>query len=216
MKKLLILLLVFVNLFAFAQEKQSDKKAEQILKRVSNKYKAYKSVKATFVITIEKPQEKNSDEQQGTIYLKGKKYKLQIAGQDVVSDGITRWTYVKDANEIQIDNQKTDENAITPSNVFTMYEKGFLFKFIGEEKQNGMVYQLIELVPIDPKKKNITKVKLKINKKDNFIANAKIFDRNGTIQTINVDKFTPNTIKDDSIFTFNAKEYPGAEVIDLR
>jgi len=79
-----------------------------------------------------------------------------------------------------------------------------------------MVYQLIELVPVDPKKKNLTKVKLKINKKDDFIANAKIFDRNGTIQTINVDKFIPNTIKDDNIFTFNAKEYPGAEVIDLR
>ena len=216
MKKVLIFLLVSLNLVAFAQDKQTDKKAEQILKRVSNKYKAYKSVKATFVITIEKPQDNNSEAQQGTIYLKGKKYKLQIAGQDVISDGMTRWTYVKDANEIQIDHQKTDENAITPTNVFTMYEKGFLFKFTGEEKQNGMVYQLVELVPVDPKKKNITKVKLKINKKDDFIANAKIFDRNGTVQTINVDKFTPNAIKDDNIFTFNAKDYPGAEVIDLR
>ena len=216
MKKVLIFLLVSLNLVAFAQDKQTDKKAEQILKRVSNKYKAYKSVKATFVITIEKPQDNNSEAQQGTIYLKGKKYKLQIAGQDVISDGVTRWTYVKDANEIQIDHQKTDENAITPTNVFTMYEKGFLFRFTGEEKQNGMVYQLVELVPVDPKKKNITKVKLKINKKDDFIANAKIFDRSGTVQTINVDKFTPNVIKDDAIFTFNAKDYPGAEVIDLR
>jgi outer membrane lipoprotein-sorting protein len=216
MKKLLILMLLFTNVFAFAQEKQTDKKAQQILKRVSNKYKAFKSVKATFAITVEKPQEKNIEAQKGTIYLKGKKYKLQIAGQDVISDGVTRWTYLKDANEIQIDNQKTDENAITPANVFTLYEKGFFSKFTGEEKVNGKVYQLIELVPIDPKKKNITKVKLKINKKDDFIANAKIFDRNGSTQTINVDQFTPNSIKDDAIFTFNSKEYPGAEVVDLR
>jgi len=216
MKKFLILILLFTNVFAFAQDKQTDKKAQQILKRVSNKYKAFKSVKATFSITLEKPQDKNSESQKGTIYLKGKKYKLQLAGQDVVSDGVTRWTFVKDANEIQIDNQKTDENAITPANVFTMYEKGFLSKYTGEEKLNGKVYQLLELVPIDPKKKNITKVKLKINKKDDFIANAKIFDRNGSTQTINVDQFTPNSIKDDSIFTFNTKSYPGAEVVDLR
>ena len=204
------------SILAIAQDKQVDKKAQQILKKLSNKYKAFKSVKATFIITIEKAQDKNSEVQQGTIYLKGKKYKLEIAGQDVISDGVTRWTYVKDANEIQIDHQKTDENAITPTNVFTMYEKGFLFKFTGEEKQKGMVYQLVELIPVDPKKKNITKVKLKINKKDNFIANAKIFDRNGSIQTINVDKFSPNVIKSDSIFSFNAKNFPGAEVIDLR
>ena len=57
------------------------------------------------------------------MYIKGDKYRLEFAGQDVISDGKTRWTYVKDANEIQIDNQRKDENAITPTNIFTLYEK---------------------------------------------------------------------------------------------
>jgi outer membrane lipoprotein carrier protein len=216
MKRILIFLMMALSGLVIAQDKQADKKAQQILKKISNKYKAYKSVKATFVVTIEKPQEKNSQVQQGTIYLKGKKYKLQIAGQEVISDGVTRWTYVKDANEIQIDHQKTDENAITPTNIFTMYEKGFLSKYTGEEKESNIVYQLVELVPADPKKKNITKVKLKINKKDDFISNAKIYDRNGTVQTINVEKFSPNAVKNDSLFVFNPKDYPGAEIVDLR
>jgi len=216
MKRILILFLMTCSAWALAQDGQTDQKAKQILKRLSNKYKGYKSVKATFIISIEKPQDKNAEVQQGTIYLKDKKYKLEIAGQDVISDGVTRWTYVRDANEIQIDRQRNDDGAITPTNVFTMYEKGFLFKFTGEEKQNGMVYQLVELVPVDPKKKNITKVKLKINKKEEYIANAKIYDRNGTIQTINVSKFAPNSVSNDSIFSFNAKNYPGAEVVDLR
>ena len=204
------------SVLALAQTQQVDKKAQQILKKLSNKYKSYKSVKATFSILIEKPQDKNSETQQGTIYLKGKKYKLEIAGQEVISDGVTRWTYVKDANEIQIDHQKTDENAITPTNVFTMYEKGFNFKYAGEEKDKNVVYQLVELAPVDPKKKNLTKVKLKINKKDNYLAQAKIFDRNGMTQTITVNKFSPNVLKNDSLFMFNPKNYPGAEVVDLR
>lgn len=216
MKKIVTFILLLSSVFCFAQTQQTDKKAQQILKGVSKKYKSYKSVKATFIITIEDSKNKSSDVQKGTIYLKGNKYKLEIAGQEVVSDGKTRWTFVKDANEVQIDNQKTDENAITPTNVFTMYEKGFLFKFIGEETQSGIAYQLIELAPVDPKKKNITKVKLRINKKDNFIASAKIFDKNGGIQTISVDKLIPNSIKDDAIFSFNQKNYPGAEIIDLR
>ena len=199
-----------------AQVEQTDKKAQEILKGVSNKYKSFKSVKATFVIEIENTKDNSKDTQKGTIYLKGNKYKLEIASQDVISDGKTRWTYVKDANEIQIDNQKTDENSISPSTIFTMYEKGWLFKFTGEQKENGMVYQLVELVPVEPKKKNIYKVKLTINKNDNFISTAKMFDKNGSIQTISVEKLTPDIINDDTLFNFSAARYPGAEVVDLR
>ena len=218
-KKIVFALFLLIGLNAIAQTaqvEQTEKKAQEILKGVSTKYKSFKSVKATFVISIENTKDKSKEEQKGTIYLKGNKYKLEIASQDVISDGKTRWTYVKDANEVQIDNQKTDENTISPSNIFTMYEKGWLFKFIGEQKEKGMVYQLVELVPVEPKKKNIYKVKLTINKNDKFISTAKIFDKNGSIQTISVEKLTPDVIVDDSPFTFTASKYPGAEIVDLR
>lgn len=218
--KIAVLLFTLVSLFSFAQTPgpgtKQDKKAEDILKGVTNKYNSFRSVKATFVITMENPKDNSKDIQKGTICLKGNKYKLEVAGQDVVSDGKTRWTYVKDANEVQIDNLKTDENTITPASIFTMYEKGFLFKFIGEQNEKGMTYQLVELVPLDPKKKNFFKVKLSINKNDKFITSAKLFDKNGTIQTIAVDKLSPDACDDDSIYSFNASKYPGAEVIDLR
>src|SRR5204863_6839031 len=137
--------------YTFAQSTiaNQDKKAEDILKGVTTKYKSFKSVKATFAITMENPKDNSKDIQKGTICLKGNKYKLEVAGQDVISDGKTRWTYVKDANEIQIDNQKNDENTITPAGIFTMYEKGFLFKFTGEQTEKGMTYQLVELIPVD-------------------------------------------------------------------
>jgi outer membrane lipoprotein carrier protein len=211
-------ILLLTALFAFAQNTapQADKKAADILKGVSTKYRSYKSVRATFKITMENPADKSKDVQSGTICLKGNKYKLEVAGQDIVTDGKTRWTFVKDANEVQIDNQKTDENAITPSNIFTMYEKGWLFKFTGEQTEKGMMYQLVELIPVDPKKKNIFKVKLTINKNDKFITSAKLFDKNGTIQTIAVDKLIPDGCDDDALYSFNTSKYPGAEIIDLR
>jgi outer membrane lipoprotein carrier protein len=216
--RVLFILFAFFCASSFAQSPgtKQDKKAEDILKGVTTKYKSFKSVKATFVITIENPKDNSKDSQNGTICLKGNKYKLEVAGQDIVSDGKTRWTYVKDANEVQIDNLKTDENSITPATIFTMYEKGFLFKFVGEQNEKGMTYQLVELVPVDPKKKNFFKVKLSINKNDKFITSAKLFDKNGSIQTIAVEKLTPDACDDDSIYSFNAAKYPGAEVIDLR
>ena len=211
--KIILVLLLFVSASIFGQ---ADKKAQQILDGVSSKYKSYKSLKATFTILAENGKDKKTDVQKGTIYLKGSAYRLEIAGQDVISDGKTRWTFLKDANEIQIDNLKIDENSITPSNIFTMYEKGWNSKFAGEVQNGAVNYQLIELIPIDAKSKNVFKVKLTINKLEKFISSVQIFDKNGNIQTITVDKFSPDAISDESLFSFNATKYPGAEVIDLR
>ena len=64
---------------------QTDQKAQNTLKAVSEKYKSLKSIKALFTITIENGKDKSKEVQKGTLYLKGSKYKLEIAGQDILS-----------------------------------------------------------------------------------------------------------------------------------
>jgi outer membrane lipoprotein-sorting protein len=209
-------LLVLFSVFSFCCSAQSDSKSQEILKGVSAKFKTYKSLKASFTVAIENPKDKSKDVQKGTLFLKGNKYKLEVAGQEVISDGKTRWTFVKDANEVQIDNQRMDENSISPTNIFTIYEKGWISKFTGEQKDNNTTYQLIELVPAEPKNKNVFKIKLSINKADKTIASAKLLDKNGNIQTITVDKTVADGAGDEAIYVFNAAKYPGSEVVDLR
>lgn len=216
LKILAFLLFVLGSFNGFSQAPPADKKAQEILNGVSSRYKSYKSVKSSFTITVENPKDKSKTTEKGTLYIKGSKYKLEIAGQEVISDGKTRWTFVKDANEVQIDNQRIDENTITPTTIFTMYEKGWQSRYMGEKKQGALTVHEIELVPNDPKKKNIFKVKLTINKNDKSIVSAKMFDKNGSIQTITVDKFLPDGAADDSIFIYSAAKYPGADVVDLR
>lgn len=213
---ILSVLFVFNAITLFGQAPVQDKKAQEVLNSVSSRYKSYKSVKANFTITVENPKDKSKTTEKGTLYIKGAKYKLDIAGQEVISDGKTRWTFVKDANEVQIDNQRTDDNTITPTSIFTMYEKGWQSRYMGEKKSGTMTVHEIELVPTDPKKKNIFKVKLTINKADKSILVARMFDKNGSIQTITVDKFIPEGAADEATFTYTASKYPGAEVVDLR
>jgi outer membrane lipoprotein-sorting protein len=209
-------LLILLVLASFTAYSQTDKLAQDILNTLSSKYKSYKSIKANFTIVIEDQHDKSKQEQIGTLCLKGNKYKLQIAGQDIISDGKTRWTYVKDANEIQIDNQKKDENSITPTNIFTIYEKGWQSKYTGEKQTRNITYQSIELVPSEGKSKNVFKVKLSVDKSQKTISSAVIYDKNGSIQTISVNKFIPDGANDDSIYIFNSSNYPGSEVVDLR
>ena len=79
-----------------------------------------------------------------------------------------------------------------------------------------ITYSQIELVPSEGKNKNIFKIKLSINKAEKTIASAKMMDKNGGTQTINVEKISPDGASDDNIFVFNKTKYPDAEIIDLR
>ncbi len=194
---------------------QNDPKATQILNGVSAKYKSYSAVKADFTIKVENSQSKTSDTQTGTLYLKGNKYKVTLKNQEVVSDNKTVWTFIKDANEVQVNDYEPDENSITPSQIFTIYEKDFLYIFSEEKTVNGKVYQYIELTPLD-KSKPYFKIRLGIDKTAKTVQNAIVFDKNGNRYTYEIKTFTPNPTIADTFFTFDEKAHPGVEVVDLR
>jgi len=208
----IICLAMFVQLAAFAQ---SDKKAQEILKAVSAKYKAMKSMKADFAYTLENPAAKIKETQSGSILLAGNKYRLKIAGQEVVSDGKVTWTYVKESNEVQINVVDPDAEGIKPAEIFTMYEKGYLYRFVDEKNVNGKIQQNLELTPTD-KSKEIFKVKLSIDKATKQIVRSVIYNKDGNRYTYSVKAFTPNPAVTASSFTFDTKKYPGIEVVDLR
>ena len=189
-----------------------DEKAKKILDEVSAKTKSYSTIKADFTWIIEK-KDKSKDTQKGKIQIKGAKYKLEIPGHIIYCDGNTIWDYIKDINEAQIkDVEEDDEDAITPSNIFTIYEKGFKYKFDKEDANN----QYINLFPSNPDKKKYHTIKLTIDKKKKQITSVKVMMKDGTTQTYTISSFEANTAIPDSTFTFNKSEHPGVTVEDLR
>ena len=209
------LLLGLILCVSFISRAQQDPKATQILNGVSAKYKSFTSVKADFSIKIENGQNKTTDTQTGTLYVKGNKYKVNLKNQEVTSDNNTVWTYIKEANEVQVNTYEPDENSITPSQIFTIYEKNFIYAFIEEKTVNGKVLQFIELTPND-KSKPYFKIRLGIDKAAKTVQNAVVFDKNGNRYTYEIKTFTPNPALTDSFFTFDTKAHPGVEVVDLR
>ena len=215
MRTILILTALFFWCAAFSQTQKNDPKATQILEGVSAKYKSYKSVQAEFTIKVESGQNKTSDVQSGTLYVKGPKYKVSLKNQEITSDNSTVWTFIKDANEVQVNNYEPDENTITPSQIFTIYEKDFLYAFIEEKTVGGKVLQYIELTPHD-KSRPYFKIRLAIDKNAKTIHSAVVFDKNGNRYTYEIKSFTPNPNLADTFFVFDTKAHPGVEVVDLR
>ncbi len=205
-----LLLVVFNTAFS-----QTDPKADEVLKAVSAKYKSYKTLSATFKLVIDNEKEKTKDNQAGKITIKENKYKLEMEGQEVISDGKTIWTFLKEENEVQINDATSKKDAISPSSIFTIYEKGFRTKYIGEKAEAGKTLQQIELVPEDAKKPYF-KIQLFINKADKYVTSARVLNRNGINLYYSVDKFSPDAPAEDALFTFDKSKHPGVEVVDLR
>lgn len=195
---------------------QSDPKAKAVLDNVSKKFKSLKSVIANFILKIEGANNSLTDSKKGAVYLKGAKYKVVMGDQEIISDNKTSWTYAKDVNEVTINNVDQSGNAMTPAKIFTnFYDKDFLYRLNGETTEKGKVLQNIELTPTD-KSKTFFKVLVDVDKKSQTLARMKVFEKNGNRYTYEISSFTPNGAVTDDMFTFDAKKYPGVEVVDLR
>jgi len=195
---------------------QRDAGADRILRQVSAKYRSYKSLTADFQLVIENKKEKSKTTEAGKIVIKGNMYKLELRDQEIVSDGKSIWTFLKEVNEVQINAaEPADDDAISPTRIFTIYESGFKTRFTGDKKIKGVTVQQIELVPEDTKKPYF-KIQLSINKEKHYIVSAVIFNKDGTTLTYSVDKFNPDLPAPDNLFSFDTTKHPGVEVVDLR
>ena len=66
-----------------------DATANRILNNVSRTYQTYKSIKAGFTIDIKNTQNNSTIKQVGTLYLKGKKFRIKLTDQEIYCDGNT-------------------------------------------------------------------------------------------------------------------------------
>ncbi|HWW40445.1 outer membrane lipoprotein carrier protein LolA [Pedobacter sp.] len=217
MRKITVLLFMLIAGIYIPGQAQPEAKAKSILAEVSKKYRSYDVVKAEFVFTIDNPEAKVKESQKGTLYVKANanKYKMSMDDKDLISDGKSQWSYLKADKEVQVSNVDNGSDALNPARIFTMYEKGFKSIYTGESKSAGKVYQMVDLAPNDIKKPYF-KVRLSIDKIAKQISGVVIFDKNGNKYTYNVKSFVPNVKVPESTFIFDAKKYPGVELVDLR
>ena len=211
--------LVPLSFIVYAQPKgygQNDPEAKKVLDAASAKVKGYKSLKAGFTFKLESANGKTNETKKGIMLMKGAKYRVSFAGQEIFCDGTNTWTYDKRANEVQVSKLDNSSTTITPQKLFTdFYDKDFLYKLNADIKLNGKATQEIEMTPYD-KNKPFFKVLLWVDKTSKTISGTKVLNKDGNRYSITVNSSTTNAAVKDADFVFDAKKYPGVEVIDLR
>lgn len=218
MKRFYTILILLIGVFTIKSQAQTanDPEAKKILDGVSTKFKTFKTVKATFTYKVENAAGKALSSKNGSVFMKGTKYRVNIVGQEIFSDGVNVWTYDKAANEVTITKLDNSSNALTPQKLFTnFYDKDFLYKLNGEKKQGAKTLQEIEMTPTD-KSKPFHKVYVYVDKTGKTLSSTKVMEKSGNRYSYTVNTLTPNGTMDDKQFVFDAKKYPGVEVVDLR
>jgi outer membrane lipoprotein carrier protein len=215
MKKILsgVLVLFISANTVFGQT--SDANAVKLLKAVGQKYSAYKTMQMDISLTIENQDAKSKETKTGKVSSKGNMFKAEMGNQTIISDGKTLWTYLKDVNEVQINNFEQGQDIMTPNDIFKIAEKDYLAYMGDKITENGKSLQIIELTPKN-KTLSFSKIKMYIDVSDNSVKRGVVYDKNAIHYTYSISNLKTNMELSDTTFKFDKSKYPGVEVIDLR
>ena len=196
------------------QENMNDPKAKEVLDKVSTTFKNSPGIHAKFSQTTEAPGAKPSVKT-GEVFIKGDMYRIQFSDQIIYCDLKAVWTFLKEDNEVQINDYEPSSDDITPSSIFNIYQNDFFYLKQADETVGSVICHVVDLTPKD-KTRPYYKVRLWVDKTTNIAKRVKIFDKNG-YRYIYTITYTDNKIKlDDTYFRFNKADYPGVRVEDLR
>lgn len=217
MKRKLVLVVGFL-VTALSAFSQSDAKAKEILDEVSAKTKTFKTMSADFVFSMVNEEMDINEQNEGSIKVKGQRYVVLLpgVGVEVYSDGNTVWNYMKDGNQVTITNvDDSGSELMDPTSIFSIYERGFRSKFIGEKNEDGKTLYQIELYP-DSDEYQVEKIELFIDKTNMMLEKATLFGTDDNLYAILVKKMETNQDFPDAIFVFDKSKHGDVEEIDLR
>lgn len=198
MKK--ICFLIAATLISAATYAQS---AKSVLDKAAANITVKEGVKANFKMTG------SMGNTSGSILIKGRKFHATTPAATIWFDGKTQWTYMKKNDEVNVSNPTEAQlQAINPYNFINLYKKGYDCTL----NQSGKDY--VVHLTASTSKNHIKEMFVTIDKKSYHPTQVKLLT--GKKWTIfDITDLKKQSVS-DSQFHFNAKDFPQAEIIDLR
>jgi len=195
----------------------SDPQAIKMLQQIGSQYDNNKVHKIDFSLDIELPgQAKES--QKGELIQDKDKFILDMEGRKIISDSETVWMYLKELNEVQINDADFEDAGefSTPSDIFNLHtSKDFVFVISSSFQEQGIAVTQIEAKPLD-KDSDYSKMRLTVQDEGLEVGRLKIFYKDGSRFTMNILSHDANYKLGPHGFIFDATKYPDVHIEDLR
>ncbi|MCD8317859.1 MAG: hypothetical protein LUC45_02945 [Paraprevotella sp.] len=213
MKK--IILLAALGLTYGMAQAQISPDAKTVLDATAAHFTQNGGVKATFKAdNFVKGKMQGSAE--GTMLIQGEKFQMTTPDMITWYDGQTQWSYVKANEEVNVSTPTPKEQqSMNPYAVVNLYKEGYGYQ-LKETTLRGKADYEVTLTAKDKKKEPHTII-INIDRSSYEPMCIRIQQRDkGQWTRISVQHFQAGQTFSASDFKFNPKDYPKAEVIDLR
>ena len=202
MKKLFLLLLAclsFSGIFA-----QTGKQARAVLDKTANVLSSKGGASAHFVLSNKKLGTVNGD-----ISIKGNKFQAKTPQAIVWFNGKTQWTYLKHTEEVNVTTPtQAQQMMMNPYTFINIYKTGYSMT----SSAVGGKYE-VHLMAQD-KKRSIQELYITIDK-NSFVPLSVKMRQHAAWTSISISNFKRQTLS-DKVFVFKSKDFPQAEIVDLR
>ena len=150
---------------------------------------------------------------EGVLYQGGKNYRLELKDYHIISNGATRWVYLKGPNEVNIYNESQAQDWISPQDFLLLHKSNELVFTLLPNKPDGT--SVIEVNPLKGKFDEYSKFTVGIKNGSLNYINALSSD--GSRQELTITAVTnPSSLDANKLFTFHPETYPGVYIEDLR
>lgn len=203
MKKLFLIILI-AALHSIGATAQNATLARKVLDKTAAVVANKKGASAQFKVSGGK-----MGSAHGTIAIKGNMFQATTASASVWYNGKTQWTYLKSTNEVNISTPNAAQRVrMNPYAFATLYKNGYQMG-VTKSGANYVVH-----LTAQSSKSAVKEIYLTVNSKTYVPSTVKMKEGN-TWTTISISKFASKNLP-ASMFSFRAKDFPTAEVVDLR
>ena len=183
--------------------------ARQFLEQTERALSAPDGLQATFRV---RAAEQTAD---GTIWLRGEKFVLETEGAKTWFDGKSQWSYLDSSNEVNLSEPTAEElQAIQPYAWISLYKQDYRLKM--GEATHFLGKPIQEVVMTGTKGQDLLCMVLYLDEKTHLPLRISMAQRGGAVTVVTIRSYQMGRHWPDSFFTFDASQYPDAELIDLR
>lgn len=210
-----IIISIWIALLTLPVFAQQQMQAKVVLDKTAATFEKAGGIRAEFNVTVFN-KSRMGGQSAGVIELKGEKFVLKTDDGITWFDGKTQWSYLRSSDEVNISNLTgTELQGLNPYALLQIYRHGFDYK-IGSLKNFGgkPVYEVV-LTATD-KKRDLSRIVLYVSKETYQPLFIMMEQRDKSRSEITVTGYQTGLKYADGMFVFDKKQYPHAEVIDLR
>lgn len=185
--------------------------ARDILDRAADAFRREGGVKITFSV---RAPEGNTN---GSIRLKGDKFLLETEGVTTWFDGRTQWSYLASSDEVNVSEPTPEElQSINPYSWLSLYKQDYKLKVA--KTGNASDDTAYKVVMNATKRSQDMQCIILYIEKGSFrpLKLSRVQRGSKDAAVVFINSYQTGKNYDDSLFVFDRKAYPTAELVDLR